>query len=952
VPTQSGKHRTPPRQAALAELCRRLVIESYAPTAVLVDHKLECLYSVGPTDRYLHVAPGHPTHDLLAMVRQDMRSKLRSVIQQATREKVRVIVSGGETRHNGYQVAFDIDVQPVLQGGEELLLVCFIDQPHGGQRQGREVREELETTKAELQNALRNLQLSGEEQKAIGEEYQATNEELLTSKDQSQALNEELTTLNTQLQDSLERQRTTSNDLQNILYSTDVATIFLDSSLQIRFFTPATKSLFNVITSDIGRPLADLASLAADAALLADAGMVLEGGEPVEREIQAQNGAWYVRRILPYRAQDGVEGVVITFVDITDRRRISDSLGTAKREAERANLVKSRFLAAASHDLRQPLQTLSLVQGLLANMVQDPAAQKLLTRLDETLGAMSGMLNALLDINQIETGTVQAEIASFPINELLSRLRDEFIYQAQANSLSLRVVPCSLTAESDPRLLEQMIRNLLSNALKYTRRGKVLVGCRRRSGVLSVEVWDTGVGISEEELQAIFEEYHQVDNAARERVRGLGLGLAIVQRLSNLLGHRVSVRSQPGKGSVFTIEVGLSAGAASASPAHDGFSAIGETIAAGRRNGVILVIEDDPEVCELLDLGLRSEGHTAVTAPDGPAAIDLLARGVIRPDLILADYNLPNGIDGLRVTGKLRERLRHQIPAIILTGDISTATSREIAHQDCLQLNKPVKLKELTQVIQRLLPASQAVLPPPIRGPAEVAGQMARPIIFVVDDDGQIRQSIRAVFENGDQTVEVFASCEEFLESYRPHHECCLLIDAYLPGMSGLELLYTLKNLGHHPPAIMITGRSDVSMAVQAMKAGATDFIEKPIGRRELIASVERALEQSRDATKLLTWQQDAAMHLGGLTARQLQIMERVLAGQHSKNIAADLGISQRTVENHRAAIMRKTSAKSLPALARLALAASGGDLKRHPPQAGSPIASTRPIAAGKSRSY
>jgi len=958
-----GSRHTPSRQAALAEFCRRLVIETYAPTAVLVDHQLECLFSVGPTERYLRVAPGHPTHDLLAMVRQDMRIKLRSVLQQAIRDKVRVIASGGETHHNGYQIPFNIDVQPVLHDGEELLLVCFVDRPHGYPKQrcpagpgetvdAATVQQELEATRAELQHALRNLEIASEDQKAINdealtisEEYKSTNEELLTSKDQLQALNEQLGTLNAQLENALKQQRSTSNDLQNILYSTNVATIFLDLSLQIRFFTPATKLLFNVIPGDIGRPLADLTSLAADAVLLDDAGRVLETSEPTEREIQAQGGAWYVRRILPYRAQDnGVAGVVITFVDITERRRISDALGNAKREAERANAVKSRFLAAASHDLRQPLQTLALVQGILAKTVEDSAAQELLARLDETLGAMSGMLNTLLDINQIETGTVQAEMASFPVNELLTRLRDEFIYHAQAGSLLLRVVPCSLMVDSDPRLLEQMIRNLLSNALKYTRRGKVLLGCRRRAGVLSIEVWDTGVGIPELELQAIFEEYHQLDNAARERSRGLGLGLAIVHRLSNLLGHRVRVRSQPGKGSVFTIDVRLSEGAALASPRpHGELTAEDGAAVADSRNGVILVIEDDPAVCELLDIGLQSEGHSTITTPDGPAAIDLVARGVIRPDLILADYNLPNDMNGLQVTGKLRERLRHRIPAIILTGDISVGTLREIARQDCLHLNKPVKLKELTQVIQYLLPTSQAGLPPRIAMPAGAAEHTGPSVTFVVDDDRNIREAIRTVLENEGRVVEVFDSCEAFLQVYRPHRECCLVIDAYLPGMNGLELLQYLKAAGHQPPAIMITGCGDVSMAVRAMKAGATDFIEKPIGRRELMISVERALEQSRDASKLSAWKQDAAVHVGGLTPRQLQIMELVLAGQHSKNIAVDLGISQRTVENHRAAIMKKTGSKSLPALARLALAAGGNDPNRRPAHSGSPIAATRP---------
>ena len=845
-------------------------METYAPAAVLINRKHECLYSLGPTDRYLRVAPGHPTHDLLAMVRQDMRTKLRSAIQMASQENARIVVPGGRTNHDGNPGSFSIAVQPVLSEGEELLLICFVDEPKQEQKRGRpiapqdtsrvaELEQELEATRTELQGAIRNLEISSEEQKAINEEalsvneeYQSTNEELLTSKEELQSLNEELTALNSQLQETLERQRTTSNDLQNVLYSTDVATLFLDTDLNIRFFTPATKSLFNVIPGDVGRPLADLSSLAADGALLADARTVLQTLAPIEREIEAQSGAWYIRRILPYRTQDnGVEGVVITFVDITERKHTADALEAAERQAERANVAKSRFLAAASHDLRQPLQTLSLMQGILARKIKEQKndeALKLVARLDQTAAAMSGMLNALLDINQIEAGTVHAEMVNFPIKDLLDRLGDEFIYHAQAKGLALRVVPCGLSIHSDPRLLEQMIRNLLSNALKYTKHGKVLLGCRRRKGMLSIEIWDTGVGIPDEELQAIFEEYHQLDNAARERSRGLGLGLSIVQRLGNLLGHRVSVRSRPGKGSVFAIEVMLPPRGNAPRLEHHRRGKDDGIVEGVRRTGAILVIEDDPDLRESLKVVLKDEGHRAVTAPDGIAALELVAQGTVRPDLILTDYHLPNGMNGLQVTAKLREKLHRQIPVIILTGDISTETLREIAQHDCVQLSKPVKSKELTQVIQRLLQISQSAAHPQAPHAAEAASSTEPEVIFVIDDDSHIREGIRAVLEEDGQTVEDYPTCEAFLEAYRPGRGACLLIDAYLPGMNGLELLQQLHDAGHRLPAIMITGNADVSMAVQAMKAGASDFIEKPIGPSELLVSVERALEQSRDS--------------------------------------------------------------------------------------------------------
>ncbi len=373
---------------------------------------------------------------------------------------------------------------------------------------------------------------------------------------QNRSTNEELTALNVQLHEALERQRATSNDLQNVLYSTDVATIFLDTDLNIRFFTPITKLLFSIVPVDIGRPLADLSSLAADGALLTDARTVLKSFAPIEREIEATNGAWYIRRVLPYRADDNaVEGVVITFVDITERRRLADALAATERKAQQANVAKSRFLAAASHDLRQPLQTLVLLQSLLARVVEGERAHKLITRLDDTLNAMTGMLNTLLDINQIEAGTVRPEMKDSTIDSMLVRVGEEFAMLAQAKKLTLRVVRSSARVSTDPRLLEQMIRNLLSNALKYTKHGKILLGCRRRNGALSIQVIDTGVGIPDTELDAIFEEYHQLNNVARERSLGLGLGLAIVQRLGKLMGHRVHVASKSGKGSVFAIEI-------------------------------------------------------------------------------------------------------------------------------------------------------------------------------------------------------------------------------------------------------------------------------------------------------------------------------------------------------------------------------------------------------------
>ena len=939
IPTGAGLRlrpssgvRPPSRQLALADLGRRLVLAGYAPAAVLINQANECVFSLGPTDRYLRLATGHPTHDLLASVRSGLRAKLRTAIDRARRDMTHTAV---ECRAE----QITIEAQPVLDEGEALLLVCFVPAPQAKAVAGRtpprnapqlaELERELETTRTDLQVALRDLELSAEEQKAVNEEalsvneeFQSTNEELLASKEELQSLNEELTALNSQLQETLERQRSTTDDLQNVLYSTNVATLFLDRDLRIRFFTPATRSLFAILPGDVGRPLADLHSLAADGALAADARAVLANLKPAEREIEAIGGQWFRRRISPYLAHGGrVEGVVITFNDITNRKHVAEALEEAKCEADIANSAKSRFLAAASHDLRQPLQTLSLLQGLLAKTVQAEKAQTLVARQDDTLGSMAAMLDALLDINQIEAGVIQADLRTFPISEILIRKREEFSYPATAKGLQLRVVDCAQEVYSDPRLLRQIVRNLLSNALKYTETGKVLLGCRWRGAVLSVEVWDTGIGIPASELQAIFGEYHQIGNDARERSRGLGLGLSIVHRLSALLGHRVRVTSREGRGSMFAVEVPF---AARLDPTQTRalISMNKAATVAEHPQSTILIIEDDPDLRDLLRLLLESEGYQVLAAGDGAAALKIVEHEPAPPHLLLADFNLPDGLNGLQTVRRIRQDTAQTVPAIILTGDISTKTMREVVAEGCTQLNKPANNEELLRTVAAILSHAADQTTSVSESQRPIAGHEPT-TVFVVDDDPDIRAALRSVLEDDGRTVEDFADGEAFLASYCQDGVGCLLIDAYLPGMKGLDLLRHMQSSGSHLPAIMITGQSDVAMAVQAMKAGASDFIEKPVGRDDLLASISRALDQARDKGKQVIWREDAARNIAALTPRQRQIMTRVVAGEPSKNIAADLAISQRTVENHRASIMRKTGAASLPALARLALAAT-----------------------------
>jgi two-component system, chemotaxis family, CheB/CheR fusion protein len=927
------------RNSTLADLCLSAVLARHAPAAILINSKRQCLYSMGPTERYLRMGQGYATLDLLALAPPALRTKLLLGIEQIDTATPYVAIGRTRLTHDGAGIWCSITIEALDEGQGDLLLVCFVEEPgeivsaatipNGGDTaRVAELEHELESTQAELQAAIHFQETSNQEQKAINEEalsvneeFQSTNEELLTSKEELQSLNEELTALNNQLQETLERQRLTSDDLKNVLFSTDVGTLFLDMDLKIRFYTPAIKSLLNIIPGDMGRPLADLKPIADDLALATDAQLVLSDEAAIEREVCAPDGAWFMRRIFPYRAHDNrIEGVVITFSDITDRKLAAEALEAAQLASERANLAKSRFLAAASHDLRQPLQSLALLQELLVQCVAGEKPQKLLARQQQTLGAMSSMLNALLDINQIEAGVVEAKPVAFSLNAMLDGLRNEFTYLAQTRSLALHIVPTSAIVESDPAMLEQILRNLLGNAIKYTKSGKILLGCRRRGQALRIEVWDSGIGIAHEQLHAIFDEFHQIDNAARERSLGLGLGLSIVKQLAHLLDHEIDVRSTPGKGSMFAITLAR-AGADEAKAIEPG-SATGPGQEQSPQHHKIVVIDDDPNVLELLQEVLTGDGHIVKTAPGADAALKLISGGAIKPEIILTDFNLPGDLNGLDLLTRLRAHLGYDLPGIILTGDIATATLTSIGEADCAQLSKPVQMDELRAAIERAVPANTNA---DIQH-APLVTDSGAPITYLIDDDQDIRKTLRDVLEEDGRTVEDFRSAEAFLESYQQGSAGCLLIDAYLPGMGGVALLQALRDRGDHLPAILITGSSDVGLAVEAMRTGACDFIEKPVSRAALLASITRAIDQSHDIQLVDAAHDHAAANVAHLTSRQRQVMDLVLAGHPSKNIAADLGISQRTVENHRAAVMRKMEAKSLPQLARNALAAGQDD--------------------------
>jgi two-component system, chemotaxis family, CheB/CheR fusion protein len=921
----------PPVQprVSVSDLAQRLLLDSYAPASVLTNRKHKGLFYFGPTDLYLKMPPGVADQDILASAREGLRPAIRMAFDRAGHAGEPEATIAGHVMRDGRPVAVIVSARIVKNDEEELILVSFRE-PAEHELSSRAMpdatadapklertEQELDATRKELEEAIHYREIAEQEIRAINEEamsvseeFQTTNEELETSREELQSLNEELTALNSQLQETLSEHQAIANDLENTLNSADVATLFLDENLRIRFFTPAARALFSVISSDVGRPLADLARHFADGNLLADARMVLASLVPMTREIEAENGAWYTCRILPYRTKDNrIEGVVITFVDITTRKQAEEALDAARVQAETANLGKSRFLAAASHDLRQPLQTLSVLQGLLARKLKDSQELQFVVRIEEAVTAMSVMLNSLLNINQLEVGVIHPEFADFPINDLLDRMTTEFAYQMESHGLEWRVIPSRLAVRSDPRLLEQMLRNLLSNAMKYTRKGGVLLGCRRRGDKLRIETWDTGLGIPQEQLPAIFQEFHQIDNPSREPSQGLGLGLAIVQRLGDLLGHTVDVRSRRGSGSVFSIEVAIVPQGKSLSPTIER-----EPVAIAAPGGRVLIIEDHPALRGSLEALMRADGYRTVAVADGDEAIEYAMGADAWPDIVIVDFNLPRGLTGPEVMARLREIIRHDLPALVLTGDISTETLTEIARQGYVHRTKPMRSDDLTGLIRTLLMG---------RSPAGPRGASRPPAIFVVDDDATIRESLREFIEAAGRPAEVYGSAREFFDTWTPGWNGCLVVDCQMPDMDGIELVERLRAAGHQLPAIMITGYGDLPLAIRAMKAGASSFIEKPIHADELLAAIDHAQGQALGYNARAALSDATAALIAALTPRERQVMDLLMEGKANKQMAYVLGISQRTVENHRAAVMKKFGAKSLSQLVRLTLDAA-----------------------------
>jgi len=375
-------------------------------------------------------------------------------------------------------------------------------------------------------------------------------------------------------------------------------------------------------------------------------------------------------------------------------------LAMQKEQAEQASAAKTRFLAAASHDLRQPMQALGLWVSALRAKAKDPAVLDMGVKIDASVNALGEMLNALLDISKLDAGAVRVDLGTVSLDFLFDRLELQFEPSARAKGLALHVRRSGLHVSSDPVLLHRVLHNLLSNAIKYTVKGRVLLCARRCDHHVRIEVRDSGPGIAQTQQSLIFEEFFQLGNSERDRNKGLGLGLAIVQRVTRLLGQPCQVRSAPGCGATFSVSVPRAVSLNAATPPAEAGDTADLAALYGR---LIAVLDDDRLVRHSLADLLQGMGCSTLLAANGAELHRRIGASTSRPDLLICDYRLPQGEKGVDVINQVRASLGKDFPCLLISGDLTPDTSALLNTRHVKLLQKPVSTQRLARELLKLL---------------------------------------------------------------------------------------------------------------------------------------------------------------------------------------------------------------------------------------------------------
>ena len=377
-----------------------------------------------------------------------------------------------------------------------------------------------------------------------------------------------------------------------------------------------------------------------------------------------------------------------------------EGLQNAKIDAERANKAKSVFLASASHDLRQPLNAMQMYIAALQSKVKDKEILRIIEDINSVSISTARLLNALLDVSELEVGAIKPRFEIFSVNNILISIFQSFLPLAKDKELDFRVVPSSFYVRSDPALLERILGNFMSNAIRYTDKGSVLIGCRKRGDKVVIEVWDTGCGISDDQMSLIYEDFYQIENKERDRGKGLGLGLALAKRLAESLEHTIDSKSTLGNGSCFSVAVDVAENKIDDNQAES-FMNIMNLSGAN-----ILLVEDDMDVLKATKQLLESWGCKVKTARNKDEVMNLIKENPYdNPDIILADNRLPGDASGIDITYLIQEKLQASIPCVIITGDVERNHVQSIIDQGFPVLLKPIQPAKFRAMLSHLIQA-------------------------------------------------------------------------------------------------------------------------------------------------------------------------------------------------------------------------------------------------------
>jgi two-component system, sensor histidine kinase len=501
---------------------------------------------------------------------------------------------------------------------------------------------------------------------------------------------------------------------EHLLQFAPDALIVIDDANRIRFANETVKELFgHAPESLVGKPLDLLIPERLRANHVGHTAGFMRN--PHSREMGARIADLFALRadgsefsagirLAPFRI-GGRLFIAAAIRDTTERRLASEELVAARKEAERANRAKSRFLATASHDLRQPMQTIQLLNASMMKFVPDPQVRELLQQQRQAIESMTRLLNALLDISRLESGAIEPVSVEVSLGEVFEELRSEFSSVARAREIDLQVEVPRIVLSTDRTLFYQLLQNLLGNALKYTDHGWVRVRCTTEADGIVVFVEDSGIGIPADKLERIFDEYYQVDTHGSKRM-GVGLGLAIVKEVARLLGFAVRIHSKVGEGTQAALRIPnkyrVVSGVASVEPAHE------QASVTSPRKARLFLVEDNDGVRIATELFLKLEGHetlSARTVAEAEVLLERLAPG----DVLIADYHLDGKNTGLDMLLRLRERVGYDVPGVVLSGDLpSVLRSIKSPVAACHFLSKPVDTIALVDAIAELSAAARS----------------------------------------------------------------------------------------------------------------------------------------------------------------------------------------------------------------------------------------------------